>query len=94
MDPAVQKRIVDVGQELVPRADQTPQALAAHHKAEIEKWASMIKAANIKAPAPVASEPGCAPGYWRLGRVCVSQATGDVELADENVEPGHTAIKN
>src|SRR5262245_2691836 len=27
---------------------QTPQALASHHKAEIEKWTSMIKAAKIK----------------------------------------------
>jgi hypothetical protein len=26
----------------------TPQALAAHHKAEIEKWWPIIKAANIK----------------------------------------------
>jgi tripartite-type tricarboxylate transporter receptor subunit TctC len=48
-DPAVQKRIADVGQEIVPRAQQTPEALAAHHKAEIEKWTPMVKAANIKA---------------------------------------------
>ena len=47
-DPAVQKRIAEVGQEVVPPAHQTPQALAAHHKAEIEKWTPMIKAANIK----------------------------------------------
>ena len=47
-DPAVQKRIAEVGQEVVPPADQTPQALAAHHKTEIEKWTPMIKAANIK----------------------------------------------
>jgi len=47
-DPAVQKRIAEVGQEFVPRAQQTPQALAAHHKAEIEKWTPMVKAANIK----------------------------------------------
>jgi tripartite-type tricarboxylate transporter receptor subunit TctC len=47
-DPAVQKRIVEVGQEVVPPAHQTPQALAAHHKAEIGKWTLMIKAASIK----------------------------------------------
>src|SRR5262249_15367708 len=47
-DAAVQKRIADVGQEIVPRAQQTPEALAAHHKAEIEKWTPMIKAANVK----------------------------------------------
>jgi len=47
-DATVQKRIADVGQQIVPRAQQTPQALASHHKAEVEKWTSMIKAANIK----------------------------------------------
>ena len=47
-DATVQKRIADFGQEDVPRAQQTPHALAAHHKAEIEKWTPMIKAANIK----------------------------------------------
>ena len=47
-DPAVQKRIVETSQEIVPRAQQTPDALAAHHKAEMEKWTAMIKAANIK----------------------------------------------
>ena len=49
IDPAVQKRIAEVGQEIVPRAQQTPQALAAHHRTEIEKWTSMIKAASINA---------------------------------------------
>jgi tripartite-type tricarboxylate transporter receptor subunit TctC len=48
-DPAVQKRIAEIGHEIVPRAQQTPQALAAHHKAEMEKWLPMIKAANAKA---------------------------------------------
>ena len=43
-DPAVQKRIAEIGQEIVPRAQQTPQALAAHHQAEMEKWLPMIKA--------------------------------------------------
>jgi tripartite-type tricarboxylate transporter receptor subunit TctC len=47
-DPVVQKRIAEAGQEVARPADQTPQALAAHHKAEIEKWTPMIKAANIK----------------------------------------------
>ena len=31
-----------------PREQQTPEALGAHHKAEIEKWWPMIKAAGIK----------------------------------------------
>ena len=38
-----QKRIAEVGQEVVPRDQQTPHALAAHHKAELEKWMPMIK---------------------------------------------------
>jgi tripartite-type tricarboxylate transporter receptor subunit TctC len=47
-DPAVQKRVADIGQEVVPRAQQTPQGLAAHHQAEMEKWLPMIKAAASK----------------------------------------------
>jgi tripartite-type tricarboxylate transporter receptor subunit TctC len=34
--------------EIVPREQQTPEALAAYHKAEIAKWWPIIKAANIK----------------------------------------------
>lgn len=48
-DPSVQERSAAVGQEIVPRSQQTPQALAAHHKAEMEKWMPMIKAAEIAA---------------------------------------------
>ena len=48
-DPAVQKQIAEVGQEVVPLDQQTPEALAAHHKAEFERWMPMIKAANVKA---------------------------------------------
>ncbi len=48
-DPATQKRLGDLGQEIPPRDKQTPEALAAHHKAEIEKWWPLIKAAGMKA---------------------------------------------
>ncbi len=48
-DPAVQKRLADLGQEIPPREQQTPEALGAHHRAEIERWWPVIKAANIKA---------------------------------------------
>jgi tripartite-type tricarboxylate transporter receptor subunit TctC len=47
-DPAVRKRIADQGMEVPPREQQTPEALAAYHKAEIEKWWPIIKANNIK----------------------------------------------
>ena len=48
-DPGVQQRFKDLGQEIWPRDKQNPQALAAQHKAEIDKWWPIIKAANIKA---------------------------------------------
>jgi tripartite-type tricarboxylate transporter receptor subunit TctC len=48
-DPAVRSRLADLGQEIPPREQQTPEALAAFHRAEIEKWWPIIKAANIKA---------------------------------------------
>ena len=47
-DPAVRQRLTDLGQIIATREEQTPAALAAHHKAEIEKWWPIIKAANIK----------------------------------------------
>jgi tripartite-type tricarboxylate transporter receptor subunit TctC len=48
-DPAVQKRMRDIGQGEWPRDKQNPEGLAAQQKAEIEKWWPIIKAANIKA---------------------------------------------
>ena len=47
-DPAVRTRLAELGQDIPPREQQTPEGLAAHHKAEIEKWWPIIKAANIK----------------------------------------------
>lgn len=47
-DPLVRSQLLDLGQEIPPREHQTPEALAAFHKAEIEKWWPIIKAANIK----------------------------------------------
>jgi tripartite-type tricarboxylate transporter receptor subunit TctC len=47
-DPAVRKRFAEVGLDVPPRAQQTPEALAAHQQAEVKKWWPMIKAANIK----------------------------------------------
>jgi tripartite-type tricarboxylate transporter receptor subunit TctC len=48
-DPAVRKRYADLALELPPDDQQTPEALGALQKAEIEKWRPIIKAANIKA---------------------------------------------
>jgi len=46
-DPTVQQRFLDAGQSIWPRALQTPEALAAHQKAEIERWWPIIRAAGI-----------------------------------------------
>jgi tripartite-type tricarboxylate transporter receptor subunit TctC len=47
-DPAIQKRLADLGLDVAPRELQSPEGLARFHKAEIEKWWPVIKAANIK----------------------------------------------
>jgi tripartite-type tricarboxylate transporter receptor subunit TctC len=47
-DPVVIKRLTELGQELPTREQTTPQALAAYHKSEIDKWWPLIKGANIK----------------------------------------------
>ena len=48
-DPAVRQRFADLGQDIPAREQQTPETLFAHHKAEIDKWWPMIKAAGLKA---------------------------------------------
>jgi tripartite-type tricarboxylate transporter receptor subunit TctC len=47
-DPTVQTRLADLAQEIFPRDRQTPEALGAFQRAEIEKWWPIIKAAGIK----------------------------------------------
>ena len=47
-EPAVRQRLDDLGQEVFPPAQQTAETLGALHKAEIEKWWPLIKAAGIK----------------------------------------------
>jgi tripartite-type tricarboxylate transporter receptor subunit TctC len=47
-DPAVRARLAEQSYEVGPRAEQTPEYLGAFHKAEIDKWWPIIKAAGIK----------------------------------------------
>ncbi|MBN9090615.1 MAG: tripartite tricarboxylate transporter substrate binding protein BugD [Reyranella sp.] len=47
-DPQVREKFIGLGQEIPDAAQQTPQALRAHHEAEIKLWWPLIKAANIK----------------------------------------------
>jgi tripartite-type tricarboxylate transporter receptor subunit TctC len=47
-DPTVRARLADMAQETFPRDRQTPEALGAFQRAEIEKWWPIIKAAGIK----------------------------------------------
>ena len=47
-DPGVGAKLGKLGQQVVPRDEQTPEFLGAHQKAEAEKWWPVIKAANIK----------------------------------------------
>jgi tripartite-type tricarboxylate transporter receptor subunit TctC len=44
----VRRRLADIGQEIFPREQQTPHALAAYQNDEIKKWWPIVKEANIK----------------------------------------------
>ena len=47
-DSKVSARLKELGQDIPPPDQQTPQGLGAMQKAEIEKWWPLIKAADIK----------------------------------------------
>jgi tripartite-type tricarboxylate transporter receptor subunit TctC len=47
-DDKITRRLAELGVEIPPREQQTPQGLRAYHAAEIVKWGPIIKAANIK----------------------------------------------
>jgi tripartite-type tricarboxylate transporter receptor subunit TctC len=48
-DPAVRAGFAELGEEIFPREQQTPEALGALVKADAEKWWPIMKAAGIKA---------------------------------------------
>ena len=48
-DPATRKRFLDLGAELPEEADQTPEALGALVRAEIDKWVPVIRKAGVSA---------------------------------------------
>lgn len=47
-DPATRARIAELGMDLPPPELNTPAAFAAYHKAEVEKWFPIVKAAGVK----------------------------------------------
>ncbi len=47
-NPTVQQRLRDLAQEIPAREEQTPEALAVFHRAEIEKWWPIIKETGVK----------------------------------------------
>jgi tripartite-type tricarboxylate transporter receptor subunit TctC len=47
-DPAVRKQLENLGLQMPPKDQLTPEALGAWQKAEIAKWWPIIKAANVK----------------------------------------------
>jgi tripartite-type tricarboxylate transporter receptor subunit TctC len=48
-DPTVRSRLLDLGQEIFPREQQTPEALGLMQRADAEKWWPIIKQFGIKA---------------------------------------------
>jgi tripartite-type tricarboxylate transporter receptor subunit TctC len=48
-DTAVRKRLTELGLLVVPREQQTPEALAAFQKAEIARWWPILKDMGIRA---------------------------------------------
>jgi tripartite-type tricarboxylate transporter receptor subunit TctC len=47
-DPALRKRLTDLGMEIPARDHQTPEALVAQQRADMAKWWPVIKAAGLK----------------------------------------------
>jgi tripartite-type tricarboxylate transporter receptor subunit TctC len=48
-DPKARERLAQLGHDVFPREQQTPEALAAYHKAETEKWWPIVREMGLKA---------------------------------------------
>ena len=48
-DPTVKARLAQIGQNLFPPEQQTPEFLGAYHKTEVQKWTPVVQAAGVKA---------------------------------------------
>ncbi|PZU90156.1 MAG: hypothetical protein DI527_15080 [Chelatococcus sp.] len=48
-DPALRQKLLDLGCEIPDEAGQSPAALGAHVRAEVDKWTPVIKAAGVTA---------------------------------------------
>jgi tripartite-type tricarboxylate transporter receptor subunit TctC len=48
-DPTVERRFADLGIQISPRDQQSPEALRAFQKTEMERWWPIIKASNLRA---------------------------------------------
>ena len=67
-DPDTQQKLLDLAQVIYPREQQTPEALHAFQKAEIDEWWPIIKAAGIKADelaTPQSGAPARRPRRFR-----------------------------
>ena len=51
-EPAVQKKLAEVGQTIYPASQQSPEALAALQAADIKTWWPIIRTASISAAGP------------------------------------------
>lgn len=47
-DPAIRQKLADQGYDMLPREQQSPEALGAYQRAEIDKWWPILRAANVK----------------------------------------------
>ena len=48
-DANARKRLDQLGHDVMPRAQQTPEALTAYHKAETDKWWPIVRSMGLKA---------------------------------------------